>query len=136
MSTKQVILVRSDLKMRRGKEYAQFGHASSGWMTDFMSNFTTHGRMAHFFESLRGAPPLSREQYDWLTTGTTKIVLKCTSEAELLRVYTAAIDQGLTAILVKDEGRTEVAPGTYTALAIGPHDVDKFVGLTDGFDPY
>lgn len=127
MPTKQVILIRSDLKMRRGKECSQVGHASGAWMADMLLEQDRYG----------GRSFLSREQYDWLMNdATTKIVLKCTSEADLLRVYSMARKQGLTAILVKDKGRTEVPAGTITALSIGPHDESKFEGLTDGFTPY
>ena len=33
---KQVIVIRRDLKMRRGKEIAQGAHASSSWLGDLV----------------------------------------------------------------------------------------------------
>lgn len=60
-----------------------------------------------------------------------KIVVKATTEKQLHDLHAEAQLRGLTAHLVIDDGLTEVPPGTVTALAIGPHRDNVFVGLTD-----
>ncbi len=50
---------------------------------------------------------------------------------ELLELERAAIDAGLPCSKIADFGRTELEPGTITALAIGPApsgDVDRVTG--------
>ena len=97
---KQVIVVRKDLKMRRGKEIAQACHAS---MKVVLEN-SDH-----------------EDVESWLESSFTKIVVSVDSEDELLAIYTSAHNSGLICSLIKDSGRTEFnnVP-TYTALAIGP----------------
>lgn len=130
METKQVILIRSDLRMRKGKEAAQISHASQMWLVQRSLRQTVAS-----YPQIAGGE-FSLEEWYWLTTGTTKIVLKCTSEAELLEIDRAARVKGLNTSLVRDSGHTEVPPGTITALAIGPHEVSKFDGLTNNLQLY
>lgn len=117
MPTKQIIVIRSDLKLRRGKEAAQVAHASSMWMRDYILDEPVSG--------------VTQEQDAWLRSNYRKIVVKATSEQQLRDLYREAQQRNLTAYLVVDDGLTEVPPGTVTALAIGPHDDGDFVGLTD-----
>jgi PTH2 family peptidyl-tRNA hydrolase len=127
---KQVIVVRADLKLRRGKECAQVAHAASMWLRDYALE-------AHD-SSDRGHPPASllSVQHAWLVGNYRKIVVKATSDSQLRDLYAAAVARGLEAHLVTDDGLTEVPPGTITALAIGPHSEDAFVGLTDDLPLY
>ncbi len=56
----------------------------------------------------------------WLSNGQKKVVLKVNDEAELVEVYRKAVSKKLPASLIADAGLTELAPGTRTAVAIGP----------------
>jgi PTH2 family peptidyl-tRNA hydrolase len=95
---KQVILIRADLKLPKGKAAAQAAHASVEAV--LRSNSDTVDT--------------------WHAAGMKKIVLKVTDEKELLRYQQAAKAKGLVASLITDAGKTVVAPGTKTCLAIGP----------------
>jgi peptidyl-tRNA hydrolase, PTH2 family len=122
MTPKQVIVIRSDLKLRRGKEIAQGAHASAQWLRE---------------KVLSGKElQLSDEQLQWLSGNYRKVVLRVMSEKALRDLHYEAQNRGLTAHLVIDDGLTEVPPGTATALAIGPHAEDVFVGLTDHLPLY
>ena len=98
---KQAIVVRSDLKMGKGKVAAQVAHAS--------------------LASAEAAREKKSSWYDgWKEEGQAKIVLKVESEAELRELFRRARSAGLTASLVQDKGLTQVEPGTVTCLGIGP----------------
>ena len=103
--TKQVIVVRKDLKMRRGKEISQSSHASISFLTKKMQNNI----------------PLTEVENIWLNDGFSKICLYVNSEEELLKVHNQALEKGLESNLITDSGRTEFhGVPTKTCLAIGP----------------
>ncbi len=112
MELKQVIVVRTDLGMSRGKIAAQAAHAS----------------LTAALEAMRS----KRQWFDrWLEEGQKKVVLQVGSEEELLSVYRRAAEAGLPAALVADRGLTELKPGTKTAVAVGPapaSEIDKITG--------
>jgi PTH2 family peptidyl-tRNA hydrolase len=108
MLYKQVILVRGDLKLPKGKLGAQCAHASVEAV-------------------LRSAPSIVDA---WRNEGMAKIVLKVKDEKELLKYFQSAKDAGLRASLITDAGRTVVAPGTKTAVAIGPDEEEKIDKIT------
>ena len=67
----------------------------------------------------------------WRASGQEKVVLRVDSEHELLSVYQHALALDLPVSLVADAGRTQVKPGTKTAVAIGPAPearIDKVTG--------
>jgi PTH2 family peptidyl-tRNA hydrolase len=111
---KQVLVIRRDLRMRRGKEIAQGAHASSGWLARAV------------VAALDPATGTATVQLDpvavaWLTTSWRKVTLQVPGEAELVALDEAARTRGLRTCLVRDSGRTEFAGvPTLTALAIGP----------------
>ncbi|MEM1606711.1 MAG: peptidyl-tRNA hydrolase Pth2 [Candidatus Bathyarchaeia archaeon] len=109
---KQVIVLRSDLKMSPGKAAAQASHAA----------------VSSSEEARKTYPSWWRE---WMESGQCKIVLKVNSEAELLNLEKKAKELGLPTALISDMGLTELEPGTITALGIGPAPsdiVDKITG--------
>ena len=98
---KQAIVVRSDLRMGKGKVAAQVAHAS------LASAEAARERKTTWYE-------------EWKEEGQAKIVLKVESEAELSELFRKAKSAGLPATLVQDRGLTQVEPGTVTCLGIGP----------------
>jgi PTH2 family peptidyl-tRNA hydrolase len=64
-------------------------------------------------------------------SGSAKIVVSVNSEDELFKLRDKTKEKGLPFYLVKDAGRTQIAPGTITVCAIGPgkvSDVDSITG--------
>jgi len=111
---KQVIVIRRDLKMRRGKEIAQGAHASSSWLVNLV---------------VEGLDPMARSATValdeaaavWITSSWRKVTVQAHSEEELVELHEAARERGLRSHLVQDSGRTEFGGvPTLTALAIGP----------------
>ena|SRR3989338_7707459 len=105
---KQVILVRDDLKLPKGKMAAQCSHAAVECVLQS-----------------------DKEKVKvWRTNGMPKVVLKVTGLKELKEYNQFAKDAGLVTALISDAGRTTVEPGTITCLGIGPdkdEKIDKIV---------
>lgn len=117
---KQVIVIRKDLNMRRGKECAQVAHAS---MTFLMKKVIDNIRSSHNADI-----SITTVEWEWMTNNFAKIVLQVNSEEELLELYKKAKGESLEAHLIKDLGLTELKVPTYTCMAIGPdesHLIDK-----------
>ncbi len=109
---KQVLVIRADIRMSRGKIAAQAAHAAC-----------------------LSAKEARKKCYDiwrsWLLQGGKKIVLEVNSEGELISIYEKARRAGLPCALVVDAGYTEIPPGTKTAVGIGPEEskkIDKITG--------
>ena len=122
MKVKQVIIIRKDLNMRKGKMVAQGSHASLAAITQYMKKSSRGGY--RFF------PP--EEMEEWLfNTSFTKICVSVNSEIELIKIYTIAVASGLPASLIQDKGHTEFhGQPTYTAVAVGPGDTEKINKIT------
>ncbi|KAK2710460.1 peptidyl-tRNA hydrolase 2, mitochondrial-like isoform X1 [Artemia franciscana] len=102
--SKMVFLVRTDLGMGKGKVAAQVAHAAVNcYMNTEKSNPDTI--------------------VEWMLYGMPKITLKVDSEGELLTLYEKAKRAGLVTALIKDAGRTQIAPGSITVLGIGPNSI-------------
>jgi len=108
MELKQVILVRMDLKMPKGKMAVQVAHASS----------------AALLKSHKDDIEM------WQREGMKKIVLKVKDEKELLELKNKAENLGLVTALIQDAGRTVLNPGTTTCLGIGPDKEEKIDKIT------
>lgn len=97
---RQVIAVRRDLKMTRGKEAAQAGHA--------------------ILDSIipRLEDPVVQ---DWYQNSQAKIVVSVDSEEDLLALADKASDAGVHVAKIIDEGRTMFnGVRTLTCAAFGP----------------
>ncbi len=109
---KQVIVVRTDIKMSKGKIAAQVAHAAV---------------MAS--ENARRGYPQWWEK--WFNGFQKKVVLQVPGEKELLEIYEKARKMNLPTAIVRDKGLTEIPPNTLTAVAIGPapsKEIDKITG--------
>lgn len=98
---KQVIAVRSDLKMGKGKLAVQVAHAA--------------------VSSAENARKSKKEWFDsWYEKSQAKICVKVESEKEL-RILKGRLDEmGIPNSLIQDAGLTQLDPGTTTCLGIGP----------------
>jgi peptidyl-tRNA hydrolase, PTH2 family len=117
---KQVIVMRHDLNMRRGKQIAQGSHASMAFLTS----------------RLKASGVVSMNDFDeaakvWLSGGFAKICCRVDSEDELLTIRDQASQQGLEVHMITDSGKTEFhGVPMNTCLAIGPDEVSKIDGIT------
>lgn len=128
-SIKQVILIRKDLKMRRGKEIAQGSHAAMEFLVS---------RIRHQARSGAAVPvDLSATERAWISAGMGKVCLQVNSEEELLSHHQKAVELGLASHLIRDSGRTEFGGvPTLTACAIGPDDALKIDQVTGDLKLY
>ena len=111
MAIKQVIAVRTDLDMGKGKIASQVGHAC-----------------------VLGAEHVRKSNPEWFSewwVGQEKVVLKVANLKELEQVKQDAIELNVPWSEVTDAGHTQIAPGTTTCISIGPaseESIDKITG--------
>jgi len=105
---KQVILVRQDLKLQKGKLAAQAAHAA------------VDAEMKSSRKKVEG----------WLAFGAKKVVLKVKDLAELKKYEKLARAEKLVTAMIVDAGLTAVNPGTATCLGIGPDEENKIDKVT------
>ena len=101
---KLVLIVRTDLEMSKGKAAAQCSHAT----------------LAAYKQSLMHSRKSRTLLKAWEMDGQPKITLRCQSEKDLIELYQKAKKAGLVAEYIQDAGRTQIAPGSKTVLALGP----------------
>lgn len=118
---KQVIVIRTDLNMRKGKMCAQVAHASIKAILNYIED-----------GNIYSTPNIC----EWLNGLHTKIVVGIGSERELLDLHKKLIEYNeefeLPESLILDSGLTEFhnVP-TYTCVAVGPGPsevIDRFTG--------
>jgi len=115
MSHKQVIIIRKDLNMRKGKIAAQAAHASMGALL---------GQCRREGDNLILA--LDERIKPWIDGPFKKICVYVNSEQELLDVYNKAKEAGLICCLIQDSGLTEFnGIKTHTTVAVGPDQSEK-----------
>lgn len=103
---KQVIVIRNDLKMSKGKTAAQACHACLGSYKKVNTD----------------------KIQDWERDGEKKVIVKVNRLEKLFEIKEIAKKNNVPNYMVKDAGRTEIPTGTITCLGIGPDDdeiVDK-----------
>lgn len=126
MNIKQVIVIRKDLGMRRGKEIAQGSHASIAFLTNRMIAQSTGDP-----EVIKGILFLSEAEHEWVRGNFRKICCVVNSEEELRDLDATARAAGLVSELIEDTGLTEFGGvPTFTALAIGPDYDEKIDPVT------
>lgn len=123
MGTKMMIVMRRDLKMRKGKIAAQAGHACIDAVLqalkkeDRMNDLTRtpEGMMLNMTD--KPDSPLS----EWFNNGCTKVCVYVDSEEELLEIARKAEERGIIAAVITDWGLTEFhGEHTKTCLALEP----------------
>ena len=92
--------------MTKGKIASQASHAS--------------------YSSLRKCPDNILKK--WESEGQKKVVLKTSSEKDILSIGEKCRQNKIPFSIVKDAGKTQIIPGTVTSIGIGPWDeieIDK-----------
>jgi len=112
---KQVIVVRRDLDMGKGKIAVQVAHASVSAAEEARKKFT------EWWEA-------------WLREGQCKVAVKVDSVDEILRLERRSKELRLPSALVSDRGLTQLEPGTITCLGIGPAPSSLVDALTGNLD--
>uniref|UniRef100_A0A6B2LQR2 peptidyl-tRNA hydrolase n=1 Tax=Arcella intermedia TaxID=1963864 RepID=A0A6B2LQR2_9EUKA len=108
---KMVLAIRSDLKMQKGKAAAQCCHATLGAYKKAVKND-------------------SKAVQRWSRGGQAKITVQVPNEEEMDNIALQAKAANLITYTVADAGRTQVAPGSRTVLAIGPGPVASIDKIT------
>jgi len=108
---KMVIVVRTDIKMSKGKVAAQAGHAAVS-----AAEYARRNRPEWW------SP--------WISEGQCKIAVKAKSEQEINELERRARNAGLPVALIVDRGLTEIPPNTTTCLGIGPAPAGKVDAIT------
>ena len=132
MSYKQVIVVRKDLNMRKGKIAAQVAHASMGAVLSCASvDYAEEGLGGGGYPVAYTIPLKVPELREWLLGSFTKICVSVDSEQELLDAYAKAQELGLIRCLITDNGLTEFGGvKTNTCVAIGPAAIEDINIIT------
>jgi len=105
---KQVILVRQDLQLPKGKLGAQAAHASVECV-------------------LKSEEKIIKA---WRNEGMGKILVKVENEKELYKYIQMAKDSKLITSIITDAGKTVVEAGTVTCGAIGPDKAERIDHIT------
>jgi len=98
---KQVLVLRTDLGMSKGKIAAQAGHAAVSAAEEARKKW-------------------HKWWIAWLEEGQCKIAVRVASEEGLLELERKAKELRLPSALISDRGLTELPPRTKTCLGIGP----------------
>lgn len=115
MSLKQVIAIRTDLNMRKGKMAAQAAHASRAFLKDHL----IHGW------------PLHHEMREWLAGSHDTICVGVPSEDELTSLSVKAGLCGVPVRVVTDLGKTEFhGQETKACAAFGPAESSRVDAIT------
>jgi len=108
---KQVILIRKDLKLSKGKLATQVAHASVS-------------------QVLKLQKENKKLVTKWVNEGMKKVALEVKDLEELLNYKKKFDENNITITLISDAGRTEVEPGTITCLGAGPEPEEKLDKIT------
>lgn len=124
MKTKQILVLRKDLKMRKGKMIAQGAHAAMKVFFDRMIKTSEDGLT-------RTLTLDNQSMADWVDGSFTKIALGVNSEEELDDLFEKANTLGVPCTMIVDNGLTEFhGVKTKTCIAIGPADAEIIDTLT------
>eukprot|EP00658_Telonema_sp_P-2_P030614 TRINITY_DN23090_c0_g1_i1.p1 TRINITY_DN23090_c0_g1~~TRINITY_DN23090_c0_g1_i1.p1 ORF type:complete len:143 (-),score=40.69 TRINITY_DN23090_c0_g1_i1:223-651(-) len=117
---KMMLCVNMACEMKQGKKCAQCAHAAVGaW------------RKAQMMVK-EGDDQMRNSLWWWANMGQMKIALKAKDEPHLLQLERQAKEAGLCCSKIRDAGKTQIAAGTLTVVAIGPGPESKINEITSG----
>ncbi|MGO5267666.1 aminoacyl-tRNA hydrolase [Parafannyhessea umbonata] len=137
---KQMIVMRRDLKMRKGKIAAQAGHACVEAVLMALARerrldqvrlaTAEDGSPTWVYLDSDGTPHTALS--DWFDAGVAKVCVYVDSEEALLDIADQGRERGFAVALIRDAGLTEFhGEATYTCLAFEPlraEDIDPITG--------
>jgi PTH2 family peptidyl-tRNA hydrolase len=115
-SVVMVLAVRKDLGMRNGKMAAQFGH----------------GGLGLFLKTAKHHPEIAER---WATGDIPKRFFYLQSEDDMELLNHRAEQFNYCRSVIVDAGRTQIAAGSATVLAVGPVPLSNLNALTEGLKP-
>ena len=126
---KQVIVMRTDLNMRKGKMIAQGAHASMKALLGFSS---TNESGSYILIPISSYNEKTIAICKWLSGNYAKICVGIGNEKDLLELFDQAKNADLLCALITDSGLTEFhGVPTNTCIAIGPaksEEIDQITG--------
>ena len=137
--SKMMIVMRRDLKMRKGKIAAQAGHAC---IDAILMALNKEGRVNDFEITdegiaLRDTDKPTTPLSDWFKYGCAKICVYVDSEEELIDIAEKAKEKDIIVAVVTDAGMTEFHDvPTKTCLALEPLPADVADELTGNLPLY
>lgn len=132
---KMTLVVRKDLKMGNGKIAAQCAHAAVAVVEEILAikseqlsaTTTTSSSSSNTADTVSTANTLDETSrlwlmwYDaWHASGCSKVALQCPDEKSMMAVARHAKEKQLPFYVIRDAGRTQIAPGSKTVVAVGP----------------
>lgn len=127
--TKQTIVVRKDLNMRKGKMCAQSSHASLKVFADRMEVQSQNDDGTYTYQLT-----VTPEMHEWLQGQFTKVVLGCQSRKEIVDLRKAAEELNIPCAMITDSGKTEFhGIPTVTCVSLGPGKAEDIEALTKQF---
>ncbi|ODQ79016.1 hypothetical protein BABINDRAFT_8634 [Babjeviella inositovora NRRL Y-12698] len=119
---RMALVVRTDLRMGKGKAAAQCAHAAVGCYRKMTNVNAESGNLVL----------LNR----WLKAGQAKITLQCPHEDEMELLFAKAMSLNVNATIIHDAGRTQIAAGSATVLGLGPAPRSVLDEITGGLKLY
>ncbi|KAL1839761.1 hypothetical protein VTJ49DRAFT_1184 [Mycothermus thermophilus] len=125
---KLVLVVRTDLGMSKGKIAAQCSHATLACYKTLLrraaqaqqAQQTAQTRQTLQNQALDSAAMAARILRQWERFGQAKVAVQIKGEEEMLALQRRARSLGVTAEVIMDAGRTQIASGSRTVLGVGP----------------
>ena len=142
--SKQMVVMRHDLKMRKGKIAAQAGHAC---VEATLMALAKEKRLKQVRVDAGGRIRLARPAFgagasssaltDWFDSGIAKVCVYVNSEEELLEIAHQGDEHGYLYALIRDAGLTEFSgEPTITCLAFEPLPADEIDQITGSLPLY
>lgn len=72
------------------------------------------------YKALLKSPSKQQVLKRWERLGQAKIAVQVKSEEEMFELQAKAMSLGVTAEIIADAGRTQIASGSHTVLGVGP----------------
>ncbi len=134
---KQMIIMRRDLKMRKGKIAAQSGHACVEAVLKALQKENRFDQLVdedgYMTLNTEDVTPLTQ----WFQKGVAKVCVYVDSEEELLALHKKAVELGYLDALIQDAGYTEFhGVPTYTCMALEPLYIDDANKITGDLPLY